>query len=202
MKPQVSPTSQEQKASLMEPEIIHNIPVKLHADEIKKNAPEPPKQFLEQGKHEQDMDDKVLNDVNKAVKSSSEKNPKRPLFSFRKKPHKEEVDNKPKPIPRQNPKSANPKPLVAVAGASIMAITLCAIAVYAFTLNETPTNSTAKTPSSASSPKASANNVASSKVSSLDLKRISSDLESKIDALDDSQDFSTSALSDSSLGLQ
>jgi uncharacterized protein HemX len=197
MKPQAN--SQESKDSLIEAEIQHNIPVKQHSLDGLKNPITAIKQFAEHdNKGDKDLDH-VLADVNKSVKDAEKKAPKKSFFSV----HNKNAAGKPvssnkKVEPVKEAKKT--KPLLAAGIAAFVAITLSAAAIYAFSQQKTSPTKKSLISSKAASP-SSSQTASSDKMSPDDLSKLSSELNSKVDSLNDSQDFNATDLSDANLGL-
>jgi hypothetical protein len=197
MKPQAS--SQEPKTNLIEAEIQHNIPVKQHSLDSLKNPITAIKQFAEHdNKGDKDLD-RVLADVNKSVKDSDKKAPKKSFFSLRSKRTSEESAN-----PNKKTKKVKgvkkTKPLLAAVVAILVAIVLSAAAVYAFSQQKTSSDKKSFA-SSTATPSSSSQTTSSNKMGSDDLNKLSTELNSKVDSLNDSQDFNSTDLSDANLGL-
>jgi|GEM_PF-5295571 len=212
MKPQTPPPEQQQ-SSLIEPELQHNIPVKQHIVQDIKAPVNVIKQFVEHdNKNDQGVDEATLKDVNKKIKEEDKK-PKKPLFSFHRKPKtpkptkqgaKPEVARAPKnakPVGKTPTKPKSTKPIFVIAAAAVAAIGLSVAAIYAFAPKKSlPSNEPASNASTATINQS--QNAQGTKVTADDLTQDVSDLNSKINALNDTQDFNTDNISDSALGLQ
>jgi hypothetical protein len=195
MKPQ-DPQPEQQKTGLIEAEIQHNIPVKLHDSQIPKN-PINSLAAEHDSKKAQEPDDKILQDVNRSVREPDNKPPKKSLFSFRKK------KPSPKPESAKPEKAESSKPITVVIAALFAAVVLSVAAIYAFSTNKTGmTTPQANTNNTASTTNTSSSSAQNTKITSSELTKASSDLNSRIDSLNDAQDFNVNDFSDSSLGLQ
>jgi hypothetical protein len=203
MKPQTSQTDQ-QKTGLIEAEIQHNIPVKLHDSQIPSNPINSAKNAQQLNKNGEELDDKVLQDVNKAVKETDNKPPKKSLFSFRKK----QISTQTHPAKLEKLEvqkgSKTAKPVLTIVIAMLVATVLSTTAFYAFSTKKPGTsaaNPTGTLSKGTSTSKTSGQSDQSAKITSSDLTKASTDLNSKIDALNDTQEFNTADLSDANLGL-
>jgi uncharacterized protein HemX len=190
MNPQSTP---EPESSLMEAEIQHSIPVKQHADD-KNGSPNPINSFSQPAKNDNDLD-KVLKDVNKSIKETSKK-PKKIWFQFHKKLKVEKASQSNKTPDVKEKKTT--KPSTVIAAAVVVAVGLSIIAVYAFgqSNNNQKNQASGTTPSSNSTQQNAKNGVTAA-----DLSTLSSDLNTTLESLDDSQDFNATDLSDQNLGL-
>jgi hypothetical protein len=195
MKPQTQ--LEQQKTSFIEAEIQHNIPVKQHSPQQKQSPSNIPKQFVEQDSKKDPLDDSVLRDVNKSVKDSSKPQSKKPLFSFHKNKTPIQVSKHQAP----NTAKTNKMPAAAITLAITAAGVLCISAAYAFS-HQKSNNLNAPSSNVLSSKSGQSNNLQTSKLTSVDISKDSSELKSKINSLNDAQDFSDSDISDSALNLQ
>jgi hypothetical protein len=198
MKPPSNASSQE--SGSVEAEIQHDIPVKQHISDIK-NPITNIKQFVDHNKKDDKELDQVLQDVNKSIKEPEKSQKKKFGISLRSK--------KTKPMPQKQPvasgaqqqkKQRNPVPILSVAAAIFVAGCLCVAAVYALNQpKETATNNkdlgTGQTTNSTTS------QTTDSVITSKDVDELSSNLQSKVDGFNDEQEFNSTDLSDSSLGL-
>ena len=194
MKPQDNP--QKQESSLVEAEIQHDIPVKQHISDIK-NPITNIKQFVDHNKKDDKELDQVLQDVNKSVKEPEKKQKKKFKISFGAK--------KVKPGAKKQPdtkeagaekKRKSPASMLAVVTAILVATLLSVAAFYAFNQpKEVATNNEDKSTNSSTT------QVADPVLTAKDIDELSTDLQTKIDGFDDAQEFNSTDLSDSSIGL-
>jgi hypothetical protein len=199
-----------QNSNLIEAEIQHNIPVKIHSSEDK-NPIAALKQFVEHDNKNEDGLDQVLKDVNNSVKDTDKKLGKKSFFSFLKKPK----DKKPEPVqPPQQPqqqlssppsaqaqqkeqtpgKPKKSQPIFVAIVAVIVTSGLSAVAFYAFSHSKT----TADNKSGSSQSTQSSN---SPQLTVEDLKDFSANMEASMNSLNDPKGFNQTDLSDSNLGL-
>jgi|SRR3989344_2582831 len=175
-------------------EVVENVPVKQpDGDPEATDQPHdnPIHGAPDQPGTEAEMD-RILEDVNQKVKSAAtEVKPKKSwLALFKKKPAASKAETATEPPP---PKSHRSLPLVIAAVAILVSVALSAAAYLAFS-QESPSQPAGT--SSARDPES-----ASTSVTPEDIDNLSADLQSQIDSLNDSQDFDSAALSDSTLGL-
>jgi len=187
---------------LIEAEIEHGIPVKSPAQDDGLGNSNPithTGQFIEEGGEHSDKElDHILQDVNKKVEEANNKADAKDRFAFLNR--KLRTKTRPKPD-----KAKSAKPALAVIVAIIFALSLSVAAYYAFkpakskTINNTTTNNGKVGTSSSSSDAVQA--AGGTLVKPSDLSDLSNTLQSKINGLNDSQDFNQQALSDQALGL-
>lgn len=197
----VRTTAENPSTNLVEAEIEHGIPVKHPEPSPASNNSNPiaaGKQFVEEGEAQNDPElDNILNDVNKKVKDveSKKESPKKlnllNVFKLKKQ--------------KTNPEPGSKAPILVVIAAVLITVILAVVAVYAFKSNKTPVTaatqpSVAKVGTSSSSVDA-VQSAGGSVISPGDLTDLVNSLQSKINALNDSQDFNANDLSDQNLGL-
>jgi uncharacterized protein HemX len=184
---------------LIEAELEHRIPVKDpdQAGQVANSfsAPNPISQ-QKQIPEESDKKDKglepILKDVNQNVAKEDKSSGKKPKFSLFKKKVNKKVEQQPKP--------KSPKPVLAVIVAVLIAGALGVAAFYAFKSNQTTNLQSSQSVKGAKSTNGN-NSATVNSVQTEDLANLSSDLQSKINSLNDAQDFNQADLSDQSLGL-
>jgi hypothetical protein len=196
------PAATSEDTGLIQTELEHGIPVRnpdQPADNLKgaaasSNPITQSKQSVEESNKKEEELEPILKDVNQSVAKQDKNASKKSKFSLFKKSagKKEAQESKPK----------NTKPIFAVLAAVLVAGALSVAAFYAFKPKEA-TNSKGSQ-SDASNGVGSSSNQAQTvnkAVQPADLANLASSLQSKMNSLDDAQDFNQTDLSDQSLGL-
>jgi hypothetical protein len=193
------PAANSEDTGLIQAELEHGIPVKnpdqpegsLKGASAASNPITQSRQSVEESNKKEEELEPILKDVNQSVAKQDENTPKKSKFSlFKKTAAKKEL--KPK----------NTKPIFAVLAAVLVAGALSVAAFYAFKPKEA-TNSKGSQ-SAASNGVGSSSNQAqtvNNAVQPADLANLASSLQSKMNSLNDAQDFNQTDLSDQSLGL-
>jgi hypothetical protein len=193
------PAANSEDTGLIQTELEHGIPVRnpdQPADNLKgaaasSNPITQSKQSVEESNKKEEELEPILKDVNQSVAKQDKNAPKKSKFSlFKKSAAKKELTPK------------NTKPIFAVLAAVLVAGALSVAAFYAFKPKEA-TNSKGSQ-SDASNGVGSSSNQAQTvnkAVQPADLANLASSLQSKMNSLDDAQDFNQTDLSDQSLGL-
>lgn len=200
-----APTSNGQpNQDLMKVELEHNIPIRQPSEPASNDATPavPSKQFIEAGGKGDKHLENLLKDASKSVKGLTDLPAKKSRMSlkklFTKKPQPKAAEavapsvTTPSPAPKTNRRT----PLVAVVIAFIAAAALTAVAIYAFRQNQSASTGVSSKSNAVSNQTASGTALESSELNSL-----ATDLQSKIDQLDDAQDFDAGSLSDQNIGL-
>jgi hypothetical protein len=200
IKPPANKPESAQSTELIKAETGQSIPVKAQdqpsGNVVAKNVANPiaSKQFVGGGNDKSDKElDSVLKDVNENVKKSGSKSSKQTLFKkiFRKKDSSQAAKVKKEP--------QHTKPILAIVAAFIVAAGLSVLAFHVYSQDQNPALNSAQKTLAAS--KTALNNKIQNPVKPADLSDLSLLMNSKLNGLNDTQDFNTNDLSDKNLGL-
>ena len=190
---------------VMQVELEHNIPIKQPDQPAlaANTAVAPAKQFVEVGAKSDKHLENVLKDASREVKDMARAPAKKTRFSLKvlfakkKQPTTPAAATAPvaaKPQSLTAPKAS--RPFVVIAAAFVIAVALVAAAIYTFRQSQsTASKASNKAQTVGSSPNTNAS------VQPADISGLSSDLQTKIDQLNDDQDFNVNDLADQTLGL-
>lgn len=196
--PEPTKNAAPSNTDLIQTEIEHGIPVK-QPDQPASGAPAggsknpivDTSQFIQESAQNDTELEKVLKDVNRKVKDADKKVKKRSFLRFKKAVPPEAKPAKTAPSPK------SPKPALIATVAVLVAAGLAVAAFYAFRQSE----STSSNQTSLTSSNENAGSNTLQEVKPEDLRNLYADVQSKLNSLNDAQDFNSQALSDQSLGL-
>jgi hypothetical protein len=195
-KPSQNPsTNPIEPAPGLKVEVEHNIPIKQPEQQLPAVAQVAPvTQFVQDdGKDDKDLDN-ALKDASLQVKNLSQTPVPKTRFSLKK------FLPKKHPINRSQPSAKPQRSLAIIAAAFLIAIGLAAAAYYSYKDQPSKSKTTATTNNAASHTPSNIETTAVP-IKTADITTFTNDLKSKIDTLNDSDDFNSADLSDQNLGL-
>lgn len=191
--------SQTNNTDLIQTEIEHSIPVKQPgqpASDAAAGGPNNPiagaSQFVQEDSRKDSDLEKVLKDVNQKVKDADKKVKKHSFLHFKK-----TKTTQPATQPAKSD-TKKPHPVLIAATAFIVAAALAVAAFYAF---KQPVGTSSNQVPLASDSGKSGPDDDKGPVRPEDLGNLYSDIQSKLNSLNDQQDFNSADLSDQNLGL-